>query len=520
MKLFFDTKNANATSSIKTANPNVITTSRRPSSVAANAPDPALLTPRDIFGRPMEPIPAPLVYINGGLGVGKEAVAESLASLLGQDKSLLVDVRAIGRDDDEDALVKGDEDSTLSLMTPEHPGYFDYFAEEEQALAVAEETEQAEDDERQGRRRLWASSWSHTFTIPASTSDTKSDNPNPSTTSASTKPSQPPQPPCSEKKLARLLSSPGNSTRIAIIAFCAFDTPMGHTALATFVTAATLANRLFIPVALSCEPTEKMRRAQSSQRQYSSKNKNRLSMSFSVSTPGPTSATSAAVASTSTSTSTALPSASPNSMSTAVGSGVSIDPDIGRKNGAGGRPSSHSFSFGGRGGASAGAHGNRNGGDSDSGRQTGQAPHPRQLFLACPIITSSHGDGGGGQRTGSNNGYSLTLDISKLSAFETALQIMELVKRLVAERDAEAQSKRERFLLDSGQVGGFDGAGDDDGEYTREDDGVGELDYDGAGEGTSDSGSDGDADPDPDVYAENFSNLTTPMEGPGYEWKV
>ncbi|KAM7207112.1 hypothetical protein V8F33_000211 [Rhypophila sp. PSN 637] len=380
MKLFFDTKNANATSSIKTANPNVITTSRRPSSVAANAPDPALLTPRNIFGRPMEPIPAPLVYINGGLGVGKEAVAESLASLLGQDKSLLVDVRAIGRDDDEDVLVKGDDDSTLSLMTPEHPGYFDYFAEEEQALA--------------------------------------SDNPNTSMTSASTKPSQPPQPPCSEKKLARLLSSPGNNTRIAIIAFCAFDTPKGHTALATFVTAATLANRLFIPVALSCEPTEKMRRALSSQRQYSSKNKNRLSMSFSMSTPGPISATSAAVASTSTSMST------------------------------------------------------------------------------------------------------LTLDISKSSAFETALQIMELVKRLVAERDTEAQSKRERFLLNSGHVGGFDGTGDDDGDYGREDDSVGELDYDGAGEGTSDSGSDGDADPDPDVYAENFSNLTTPMEGPGYEWKV
>ncbi|KAK3393821.1 hypothetical protein B0H63DRAFT_516986 [Podospora didyma] len=72
--------------------------------------------PESPFGRPMSPAPAPLVFINGLPGVGKQAVAECLTLLLGPDKSLLVDVRGLGSRDDKTPL------------TPEHPGYFDFDA--------------------------------------------------------------------------------------------------------------------------------------------------------------------------------------------------------------------------------------------------------------------------------------------------------------------------------------------------------------------------------------------------------
>ncbi|KAL2155205.1 hypothetical protein VTH82DRAFT_3881 [Thermothelomyces myriococcoides] len=50
----------------------------------------------DIFCRPTDPGPAPLVYINGWHGVGKESGAERLALLLGKDQSLLINVRSVG----------------------------------------------------------------------------------------------------------------------------------------------------------------------------------------------------------------------------------------------------------------------------------------------------------------------------------------------------------------------------------------------------------------------------------------
>ncbi|KAL1836872.1 hypothetical protein VTJ49DRAFT_4538 [Mycothermus thermophilus] len=51
-----------------------------------------------VFRRPMDPAPAPLVFINGWPGVGKDTVAECLTLLLGKDKALLVDVRSVGRE--------------------------------------------------------------------------------------------------------------------------------------------------------------------------------------------------------------------------------------------------------------------------------------------------------------------------------------------------------------------------------------------------------------------------------------
>ncbi|KAK3693501.1 hypothetical protein B0T22DRAFT_496266 [Podospora appendiculata] len=163
--------------------------------------------PPDVFGRPLSPAPPPLVYINGWPGVGKEAVAECLSLLLGVDKSLLVDVRGIGHD-------YHDDDHPL---TPEHPGYFDL---------------------------------AHT--------------------SPDTSPSSPPSTPCSDN-LARLLHHRHNLSRIAILAAHAPNTPAGRETVRVFEATATRAGRLFIPVALTCEPAEHMRRASSLQRQCSHK---------------------------------------------------------------------------------------------------------------------------------------------------------------------------------------------------------------------------------------------------------
>lgn len=68
--------------------------------------------PPSVFSRPRTPDPAPLVWINGWLGVGKEAAAERLSMLLRPNKSFLVNVLGISGSDDD------------APLTPEHPGYF------------------------------------------------------------------------------------------------------------------------------------------------------------------------------------------------------------------------------------------------------------------------------------------------------------------------------------------------------------------------------------------------------------
>ncbi|KAK0731839.1 hypothetical protein B0H67DRAFT_640181 [Lasiosphaeris hirsuta] len=141
----------------------------------------------DVFGRPMTPPPAPLVYINGCPGVGKEVVAECLTLLLGRDKSFLVDA--------------ADGDNNLH---------------------------QSSSPER---------SWS----------------------------------PLGADALASLLAAPRNTPRIAILASTAPDTPPGRATARTLLTAAEAAGRVLVPVVLTCEPAEHMRRAQSLQRQCSFK---------------------------------------------------------------------------------------------------------------------------------------------------------------------------------------------------------------------------------------------------------
>ncbi|KAK0624644.1 hypothetical protein B0T17DRAFT_638334 [Bombardia bombarda] len=74
----------------------------------------------------MDPAPAPLVYINGWPGVGKEAVAECLTLLLGRDKSLLVDIRSVGHGHDNNNNKNGHGHHQLLPLTPEHPSYFDF----------------------------------------------------------------------------------------------------------------------------------------------------------------------------------------------------------------------------------------------------------------------------------------------------------------------------------------------------------------------------------------------------------
>lgn len=419
----------------------------------------ATTTIPNIFGRPMDPAPAPLVYINGGPGVGKEAVAESLAVLLGQDKSWLVDVRGIGRDDNDERKNKGAVgvgEPALPLITPEHPGYFGYFGyygDEEASLANAEEQEPSSSGGWYEGRGGGTRSESFPNILPDFLKRTNSNHQNDDNSN-----SLPPSPsPCSDKKLARLLSQPGYSHRIGILPFCAFDTPTGHVAMKTFTTAAKLSRRLFIPIALNCEPGEQMRRAQSLQRQCSHKNK----MPASTSTASETRA-----GSTSTSASTGL----------GTGTNMGI---------ISGRPSSHSFSFGGRTGNGVFASGsggkfssgigerpNRIGMMGEVGSQTenghwvlnqrgkreGQEPQ-RQLAQACPVTPYIRGSEDGEdtpsereRETDTSKGYKLTLDITKSSAFETALQIMELVKRLVAERDAEEQRRQQLDCVAEKQV--------------------------------------------------------------------
>ncbi|KAM7208998.1 hypothetical protein V8F20_000607 [Naviculisporaceae sp. PSN 640] len=162
--------------------------------------------PLNIYDRSPRRRGPPLVYINGLVGEEKEETCYYIAKLLGPANSFVVDVGAIGRDDDGESIIRGEAElveSTRRLLTHKDPSYFSYYSEEEAALEAAE-----------GKS---------VYPLPR------------------------PTPPCSEKRLARSLMQ-GGCGRIAIIAFCAFDTPTSDLAMKTFRTAAELAGRAFIPV--------------------------------------------------------------------------------------------------------------------------------------------------------------------------------------------------------------------------------------------------------------------------------
>jgi len=86
----------------------------------------------DVFGRPMGPFPAPLVYINGRPGVVQEAVADFLTSRLGADKSLVIDVRH------RCSSSSGPRQPPILPSTPEHPGYLDFSADSPTPIFAAD----------------------------------------------------------------------------------------------------------------------------------------------------------------------------------------------------------------------------------------------------------------------------------------------------------------------------------------------------------------------------------------------
>ncbi|KAK4170107.1 hypothetical protein QBC43DRAFT_339897 [Cladorrhinum sp. PSN259] len=196
---------------------------RRPSCLTVNHFPRPIAAP-EVFARPMDPAPSPLVYINGWPGVGKEAVAECLNLLLGKDKSVLVDVRSVGLDGDN-----GVDLPQNPLLTPEHPRYFSFDLDVNPSSAgLCEGSDVSPGDD--------------------------------STT-----------PPSSGANLIRLLTQPSYSSRIAVLATCAPDTPAGRATVRTLEAAASRSGRLFIPVALECAPAEHVQRAGSLQRQCSYK---------------------------------------------------------------------------------------------------------------------------------------------------------------------------------------------------------------------------------------------------------
>ncbi|KAK0631643.1 hypothetical protein B0T14DRAFT_597244 [Immersiella caudata] len=160
-----------------------------PTTMSIPALPPPNQTAPTIFRRP--PNPAPLIYINGLPGVGKEALAECLSLLLGREKSILLNLHSIN------------PNLSPPCLTPEHPSY----------------------------------------------------------SSPSLSPSL--------VTLSRVLSHPSNTSRLAILALCLHDTPLGQATILTLRSAALSAGRLFVPISLTCEPAEHLKRANSLQRQCS-----------------------------------------------------------------------------------------------------------------------------------------------------------------------------------------------------------------------------------------------------------
>ncbi|KAK4241822.1 hypothetical protein C8A03DRAFT_11972 [Achaetomium macrosporum] len=219
----------------------------------------------NIFCRPFVPPPAPVVYVNGWNGVGKETVSECLTLLLGKDKSLLIDVRSVGWDSFEDRC-RGSTNRTHtpqhkqqhkhqheynSLLTPEHPRYLSFDIDYGVNNSIFSSSSSSASSPSCTRQQ--STSPSCTSRPTSASSDSTS-----LTTNSTISPL--PTPTKSSENLTRLLSHPSNRARIAVLPACAPDTPGGRATLRTFEAAASRAGRLFVPVALTCAPGEHARR--------------------------------------------------------------------------------------------------------------------------------------------------------------------------------------------------------------------------------------------------------------------
>ncbi|KAK4041576.1 hypothetical protein C8A01DRAFT_14717 [Parachaetomium inaequale] len=226
----------------------VVHNRRPPLATSVSAPD--------VFCRPMDPAPAPLVYINGWHGIGKETVAECLTLLLGKDKSLLIDVRSVGRETAPNNTCCGGGGSRVSkhkhhhrhehnpLLTPEHPRYFSFDLDSDAYHFSPLPSPSS------------SPSFSSAFSPPTSRSASFSSD----STTATTISTSSTAPATTTTNLTALLTHPRNRARIAVLPACCPDTPAGHATLGIFEAAAARAGRLFVGVVLRCEEGVYLRR--------------------------------------------------------------------------------------------------------------------------------------------------------------------------------------------------------------------------------------------------------------------
>ncbi|KAK4672295.1 hypothetical protein QC763_101838 [Podospora pseudopauciseta] len=186
----------------------------------------------EVLGRPIDPQPAPLIHINGSPGVGKETVAELLTFILGDDKSMLIDVRSLGFEGDTNGV-----HAHKHLLTPEHPCYFSF----DVGMEIFDE--------------------STTVNWEGSNKEKKVEQVEDKT----------PENPCITDNLTRLLLKPSNAARAVLLPAFAPDTVVGRAFVKTLEEAAENTGRLFIPVTLDCASPERIRRTMSLQRQCSYK---------------------------------------------------------------------------------------------------------------------------------------------------------------------------------------------------------------------------------------------------------
>ncbi|KAG7293419.1 hypothetical protein NEMBOFW57_003469 [Staphylotrichum longicolle] len=234
-----------------------------------------------IFSRPMDPAPAPLVYINGWHGIGKETVAECLTLLLGRDKSLLIDVRSVGceaattttnsccgsngashnpnnnHQHQHQRTHRHDPNRQYDhrpLLTPEHPRYFSFDADPDDQDPDVEDPDDPNLDTPDTITTTNTTPTTAINTNPASNPSTTTTSRSASFSSASTNitaattttassisssaSSTTPSPLLPLLNLTALLSHPPNRSRIAILPACAPDTPAGRAAVRTFEAAA------------------------------------------------------------------------------------------------------------------------------------------------------------------------------------------------------------------------------------------------------------------------------------------